>query len=134
MLPNASELQYFLEVIQTRNISRAAERLGITQPTLSLSIRKLEETMSVTLLVRSKTGVQPTKAGTRFAGHARLLLDQWEKVRAETLREESEIRGRFTIGCHVAVAQYSLPYFLPASQREPGARNRDRPRSFAKGH
>jgi DNA-binding transcriptional LysR family regulator len=111
-VPSSSELQYFIEVASGLNISRAAERLGITQPTLSLAIQRLEHTVGVPLLVRGKTGVRLTKAGSRFAQEARSLIDQWERIRAEALREENEVQGRLTLGCHPSVALYALPPFL----------------------
>ncbi len=112
MLANANEITYFLEVAATLNISRAAERLGITQPTLSLSMQRLEQSIGAALLIRGKTGVKLTKSGQRFYTHAKLLLDQWGKLRSETLREESEVQGRILIGCHPSVALYSVTGFL----------------------
>ncbi len=112
MLPSASEIQYFLEVAATQNISRAAERLGVTQPTLSLAIQKLEQTIGLPLLIRAKTGVRLTKAGLRFHQEARALIDHWEKIRTETLNEVGEVQGRVTLGCHPSVALYALPPFL----------------------
>lgn len=111
MLPNPSEVQYFLEVVGTLNISRAAERLGITQPTLSLSIQRLEQSVGTPLLLRGKTGVRLTRAGTRFAAQAQALLDQWTKMRNDVRSEETEIKGSVSIGCHTSVALYSLPGF-----------------------
>jgi DNA-binding transcriptional LysR family regulator len=111
MMPNSSEIEYFLEVSSTLNISRAAERLGITQPTLSLAMQRLETSVGAPLLLRGKTGVRLTKAGARFASHAKTLIDQWERLRSEALSEESEVRGRFTIGCHPSVACYSVRGF-----------------------
>ncbi|MGE0615518.1 MAG: LysR family transcriptional regulator [Bacteriovoracia bacterium] len=116
-LPTAHELQYFLEVAGTLNISRAAERLGVTQPTLSLAMRRLESAVGAPLLVRGKNGVQLTRAGQRFSAQARELLERWGKLRAETLRERDEIRGHFTLGCHPSVALYTLPHCLPALLR-----------------
>lgn len=113
MLPSPNELQYFIEVSHTLNISRAAERLGITQPTLSLVIQRLEHSLGMPLLIRSKSGVTLTKTGQRFVTQAKSLLGEWERVRDETLRDQSEMRGRFTIGCHPSVALYSLNKFLP---------------------
>ncbi len=112
MLPSPSEIHYFLEVARTSNISRAAERLGITQPTLSLAIQRLEHTVGLPLLVRAKTGVRLTKAGLRFQQEARALIDHWKKIRDETLNEVAEIQGRITLGCHPSVALYALPPFL----------------------
>lgn len=117
-MPNATEIVNFLEVSKTLNISRAAERLGVTQPTLSLSIQRLEHFVGTSLLLRSKTGVKLTKAGSRFAMQAKNLLDQWQSIRAETLSEESEVRGTVSIGCHVSVALYSVSGFAGQLMRD----------------
>lgn len=113
MMPSASELQYFVEVAGTLNVSRAAERLGISQPTLSLAIQRLEGGIGTPLLIRTKSGVKLTHAGQKLVAQARALLLDWERIRSDALRDEEEIRGRYTIGCHPSVALYSLPGFLP---------------------
>src|SRR5688572_18174835 len=118
MLPTSYELKYFSEVAQTLNISRAAERLGISQPTLSLSIQKLESSVGVPLLLRNKSGVKLTKAGQKFVMQARHLLGEWDRIKEGTLRDEAQISGRYTIGCHPSVAIYSLPVFLPKLVQE----------------
>jgi len=53
MIPSPADLGYFMEVASTLNVSRAAERLGISQPSLSLAIRRMEEALGAPLLVRS---------------------------------------------------------------------------------
>ena len=113
MIPSADELRYFVEVAKTLNISRAAERLGVTQPSLSLAIQRLEKSFGTPVLIRSKSGVKLTKAGTRLLSRADGLLNDWNRLREEALKDEDEIRGRYRIGCHPSVALYSLPHFLP---------------------
>ncbi len=63
MIPSPTDLKYFMEVAQTQNVSRAAERLGISQPSLSLAIRRMEQSVGAPLLIRSKRGVTMTQAG-----------------------------------------------------------------------
>jgi DNA-binding transcriptional LysR family regulator len=113
MIPSADELRYFVEVAKTLNISRAAERLGVTQPSLSLAIQRLERSFGTPVLIRSKSGVKLTKAGIRLFSRADGLLNDWHRLREEALKDENEIRGRYRIGCHPSVALYSLPHFLP---------------------
>jgi LysR family transcriptional regulator, cell division regulator len=112
MMPSPTELHYFLEVSNTLNVSRAAERIGISQPTLSLAIQRLEHTCGTPLLIRTKSGVQLTHAGQKLVTQVRALLHEWEKIHSDISRDEDEIRGRYTIGCHPSVALFSLPLFL----------------------
>lgn len=109
---NASDLRYFLEVARTLNISRASERLGIGQPGLSQSIRRLEAQMGTLLLNRYKTGVQLTPPGIRLATKGAQLLEQWTKLKEDVLASHSEIEGKYILGCHPSVALYSLPAFF----------------------
>lgn len=118
MLPSPTELQYFVEVAHALNISRAAERLGVSQPTLSLAIQRLEASTGVSLLLRGKSGVRLTQGGQKLVAQARTLLAEWEKIRGDALKDESQARGRYTIGCHPSVALYSLPDFAPQLLRD----------------
>ncbi len=113
MLPSPSEIKYFVEVANCKNLSRAAERIGIRQPTLSLSIKKLESGLGVDLLIRTKTGVLLTKFGHEFLIGAKNILEDWERLKGQALAQNEEIGGRYTIGIHPSVALYTLRYFLP---------------------
>lgn len=113
MLPSAHDLSYFLEVADTSNISRAAERLGIRQPTLSQALRRLENALGAPLFIRNRTGVQLTHAGKRLVVEARRLLEQWREVQAVAQREEVELSGRYSLGVHASVAMFTLPQILP---------------------
>lgn len=112
MMPSAAELEYFLEVSQTLNFSRAAERLGVTQPTLSLAMQRLESILGTRLFLRTKSGVQMTQSGQKLAHRAKDIYDAWGRLREDTLKDEKEIRGQYTLGCHPSVALYALPSFL----------------------
>lgn len=109
MLPSASEIEYFLEVCRSLNITRASERLGVSQPTLTISLRKLEKRLGAALLIRRKNGVELTRFGLKFESASKVLLEQWRKVQEIATREETLLRGRYSIGVHPAVAIYSLP-------------------------
>ena len=113
MIPSPADLGYFMEIAQTQNVSRAAERLGISQPSLSLAIRRMEQQLGVALFIRSKRGVSLTQAGRQLLAKARHLLETWEEVRAGALASMEEVQGTYTIGCHASVALYALSGFLP---------------------
>ncbi len=113
MAPAFTDITYFIEVAQTQNISRAAERLGITQPSLSSAMKRLEDSVGATLFIRGRTGVQLTKAGKELLGKGRLLLLSWEQLRTDINKKETAVSGQYIIGCHPSVALYSLSRFLP---------------------
>lgn len=112
MNPNFSDITYFMEVAETLNVSRAAERLGITQPSLSSAIKRLEHSIGTELLIRNRTGVQLTKAGKELAAKGRLLILNWEQLRSEVSKRKNAICGEYVIGCHPSVGLYTLPHFL----------------------
>jgi len=114
MLPSSADLTYFLEVSQAGNLTLAANRLGISQPSLTLAMQRLEQSVGTTLLIRGRQGVKLTKAGERLLSETRQLMSRWEELKGRTLSAMNEVRGRFTLGCHPSVARYSLPLFLPA--------------------
>jgi DNA-binding transcriptional LysR family regulator len=111
--PAYTDITYFIEVAQTGNISRAAERLGITQPSLSSAMKRLEDSLGATLFVRGRTGVQLTKPGMELLKKGRHLLLSWEQLKADIGKKETGVSGQYIVGCHPSVALYSLPYFLP---------------------
>lgn len=113
MYPNLTDLRYFIEIAQVENVTQASIRLGVTQPTLSVALNRLEDSLGTRLLQRSKKGVQLTPAGRTLLAQARDLIQKWESVQAKTLASHEEVKGQFTIGCHPSVALYSLPQVLP---------------------
>lgn len=113
ILPSFNDINYFLEVAETKNISRAAERLGITQPSLSSAIKRLEDSLGSNLLIRSRSGVQLTKAGTELQQKGRMLLLNWEQLKSDINKREHAVTGEYIIGCHPSVALYSLSKSLP---------------------
>jgi DNA-binding transcriptional LysR family regulator len=114
MLPHASDIEYFVEIARSGNLSQAAVRLGVSQPALTQSVSRLENKVGEKLLIRSRTGVVPTKAGDKFLREAKTLLDQWSRLVTEAKNERTAVAGSYTLGCHPSVAAYSLPLFLPS--------------------
>jgi DNA-binding transcriptional LysR family regulator len=118
MLPNPNDLRFLIEVSNTLNLSRAAERLGVTQPALSQGMKRLEICLGQQILLRSKGGVALTKAGEKFCIKARTLLDDWELLKNDAQRDAEEIRGRYSLGMHASVALFTTPYFIPSLLEE----------------
>ena len=76
-------LDTFLDLIETRSFNRTAERLNITQSTVSGRIRTLEALLDKQLFIRGRSGTEPTVAGLRFEEHARAVRLHWLDARRE---------------------------------------------------
>jgi DNA-binding transcriptional LysR family regulator len=93
------QLQAFCEVVERKSFSQAAERLGVTQPAVSLQVRSLEKRLGTQLLDRSGRRVEPTEAGLRLYRGAQRLLQLEEDLLAELAQEATgELEGTFEIG------------------------------------
>ncbi|MFN6977456.1 MAG: LysR family transcriptional regulator, partial [Gemmobacter sp.] len=75
------QLSTFLDLVETGSFHRTAERLGVTQSTVSGRIRALEAAAGAVLLTRGRAGARLTTEGLRFAPHARALLRGWAEAR-----------------------------------------------------
>ena len=93
------QLAAFCEVVERKSFSQAAERLGVTQPAVSLQVRSLEKRLGQTLLDRSGRRVEPTEAGLRLYRGAQRLLALEEQL-LEDVREgdDAELTGTLEIG------------------------------------
>jgi DNA-binding transcriptional LysR family regulator len=94
---NTEQARTFLEVAETGNFNRAAERLNVTQSTVSARIRALEESLGQRLFERDKAGARPTEAGRRFRRHAEALMRTWQQARQD-IALPSGFRGIVSLG------------------------------------
>ena len=107
------QLAAFCAVVERRSFSQAAERLGVTQPAVSLQIRALEKRLGTQLLDRSGRRVEPTEAGMRLYRGAQRLLALEEQVIAEVADEASEaLEGTFEIGASTGPGGIVLSHLL----------------------
>ena len=112
------DLKYFLTISKTLNVTRASEIIGISQPALSYSIKRLETELGGKLLIRLKNGIQLTKLGEEFRLRSRRLLYEWEQAQNLAKPDSGLIQGSYTIGIHPSVALYSLEHFMPQLQSD----------------
>lgn len=112
-MSSQTELKYFVEVANCLNLSRASERLGLSQPSLSVAIQRLENSIGTALLIRHTKGVTLTQAGKQLLAHAKQLLQYWDEIKSQALASHHDIQGSFTIGCHPSIGLAYLANFLP---------------------
>lgn len=114
-------LRYFVVAVEEGNVTRAAERLGISQPALSQQLRRLEGDLSAVLLERSKRGVTLTSAGQAFLPYARRVLQELHEARLVMSEVEGLERGHLTIGTVQSVNINLMPRVVAEfGRRYPG--------------
>lgn len=106
--PNPWDLIYFQELAAVPNLSRAAERLGVSQPALSLSLKRLEANLGAVLFHRRHRGLDITPEGEDLLRECTRLMNDWAAIASEARRSKQEVRGRYRLGCHPSVAIYGL--------------------------
>ncbi|MBE6066164.1 MAG: LysR family transcriptional regulator [Clostridium lundense] len=114
------EFRYFIAVVEYKNFTKAAEHLNISQPSVSLHIKHLEEEFKVTLIERSskQKKITITPAGKLFYERAKEMIDLMEKTKSELLDYNKVIKGKLKIGASFTVGEYFLPEFLKDFARE----------------
>ncbi|APD08787.1 MULTISPECIES: hydrogen peroxide-inducible genes activator [Thermus] len=106
-----AQLRYLVVLAEEGSFTRAAERVYLTQPALSVQIRKLEEALGVRLFDRKKG--RPTEVGQAVVAQARRVLEEVERLKALARGEEGVFQGSFRIGVIPTLAPYLLPRLLP---------------------
>ena len=91
-------LKYFLMVAREENITRAAQRLNITQPTLSRQLMQMEEELGVKLFKRGKHSISLTEDGILLKQRAQEIINIEEKIREDLSHSDDMLTGTITIG------------------------------------
>jgi DNA-binding transcriptional LysR family regulator len=113
------QLAAFCAVVERKSFSQAADRLGVTQPAVSLQIRSLEERLGQRLFDRSGRRVEPTEAGLRLYRGAQKLLALEQQVLEDVAGDEDgELRGELAIGAATGPGATVVPVLLCEFQRE----------------
>jgi LysR family transcriptional regulator, hydrogen peroxide-inducible genes activator len=109
-----SELRYIVALARERHFGRAAERCFVSQPTLSVAVKKLEDELGVALFERGKTEVSVTPAGARIVEQAQQVLEAVEGIRQTARHQVDQLHGALRLGVIYTVGPYLLPYLIPA--------------------
>lgn len=107
-----TELRYIVAVAQEHHFGRAAQRCFVSQPTLSIAIKKLEEELGVALFDRSSNEIRPTDAGLRILDQAQRVLEEADMIKQLAKEEQNELEGSFKLGLIFTVAPYLLPKLI----------------------
>ena len=106
------QLQAFCAVVEKKSFSQAAEKLGVTQPAVSLQVRALEQRLGQTLLDRSGRRVEPTEAGRRLYRSAQRMLALEAQLLNEVSGDEGALTGTLAIGASTGPGAHLVPLLL----------------------
>lgn len=104
-----TELRYIVALARERHFGRAAEACYVSQPTLSVGIRKLEEELGVSLFERSTGDVSPTPVGERIVEQAQRVIEQAAYIREIARAGKDPLQGPLRLGVIYTIAPYLLP-------------------------
>jgi len=109
---NIQQLEYIVAVDTHRHFANAADKSFVTQATLSMMIKKLEDELGIKIFDRSKQPVKPTKEGEEFIARAKQVLAEVKRLKDFAEEIKGEITGNIHLGIIPTLAPYLLPIFL----------------------
>jgi LysR family hydrogen peroxide-inducible transcriptional activator len=113
-----TELRYIVAVARERHFGRAAAACFVSQPTLSVAIKKLEDELGVTLFERGRNDIRVTPVGERIVAQSRLVLEEVEGVKRIAKQEQNQLDGPLRLGVIYTVAPYLLPQLIPVLHKQ----------------
>lgn len=108
-----SELRFIVAVSQKRNFRRAAEKCFVSQPALSLAVKKLEEELGIVIFERSRTEVSLTEIGSKIINQATKVLFEASQVKEIAKLGTDQLSGMLKLGMIHSVGPYLLPEIIP---------------------
>lgn len=112
-----TELRYLVNLDKERHFGRAAERSFVSQPTLSVALKKLEDELGVMLFERNRGEARPTPVGERIIEQARRVLAEAHLIEDIARSGRDELAGPLRFGAIYTVAPYLLPGLVPVLRR-----------------
>ena len=108
-----SELRFVVSVAQEKNFRRAAAKSFVSQPALSLAIKKIENELGVLIFERNRMGISLTTVGEKIVNQAQIVLEEVDKIKAISVAERNTQQVEVKIGLIYSIAPYLLPSIIP---------------------
>ncbi len=108
-----TELKFIVAVAQERNFRRAAEKCFVTQPALSLAIKKLELELNVIIFERSRSDVKMTEIGEKIVEQASRVLEETTYIKQLAEQGKNQLKGTLKLGLIHSIGPYLLPEIIP---------------------
>jgi len=111
-------LKTFITLVEVNNFTKTSEILHISQPSVSLHIKNLEQELQTTLFIRSPKSVQITPTGEILYNRAKQMMAIAEQAKEEILAYHHEIQGTLIIGASFTIGEYILPPIIASLQKQ----------------
>ncbi|GGY49430.1 LysR family transcriptional regulator [Bacterioplanes sanyensis] len=112
-----TELKYIVTLAQERHFGRAAEKCFVSQPTLSVAIKKLESELEVAIFERSKSAVRVTPLGERIVAQAQRVLEEARGIKELASAGKDQLSTPLRIGAIFTIGPYLFPHLVPQLHR-----------------
>src|SRR5258708_15675235 len=112
-----TELRYIVAVARERHFGHAAEACFVSQPTVSVAVKKLEEELGVTLFERGPGEVSVTPAGQKIVEQAQRVLEEAARIRELAAAGRDPLAGPLRLGAIYTIGPYLLPKLIPILRR-----------------
>ena len=109
-----TELRYIVTLAQEQHFGRAADRCHVSQPTLSIAVKKLEQELGVELFERSKSSVYPTPTGEKVISQAQRVLEEAMAIQDIASAGKDQLNSLLSIGAIFTIGPYLFPHMIPA--------------------
>lgn len=112
-----TELRYIVTLAQEQHFGRAAERCHVSQPTLSVGVKKLEDELGVMIFERSKSAVRTTPVGEGIVAQAQKVLESAQGIRELAQVGKNQLAAPLRVGAIYTVGPYLFPHLIPQLHR-----------------
>lgn len=109
-----TELRYIVSLARERHFGRAAAKCHVSQPTLSVALKKVEQRHGLVLFERSSADVRPTPVGAQIAQQAERVLEEASRLKEIAAQGKDPLSGPLRLGVIYTIAPYLLPRLIPA--------------------
>ncbi|MEA3298883.1 MAG: LysR substrate-binding domain-containing protein [Pseudomonadota bacterium] len=108
-----TELRYIVTLAQEQHFGQAAERCHVSQPTLSIAVKKLEQELGIELFERSKNKVSPTPTGENVIAQAQKVLEEASRILDIAAAGKDQLNSPLRVGGIFTIGPYLFPQFIP---------------------
>ncbi|MDF2182436.1 hydrogen peroxide-inducible genes activator [Neptuniibacter sp. CAU 1671] len=111
-----TELRYIVTLAREQHFGHAAEKCFVSQPTLSIAVKKLEDELGVALFERSKNSVKVTPVGAKVVQQAQRVLEQAETIKDLAHEGKDQLKSPLRVGAIYTIGPYLFPHLIPQVQ------------------